>query len=329
MATSPKNKKSIYLEPVNQIIKKLENTNKSNVMLIGNEGVGKTIVLREYTTRNSNPTNLIIDGTVDCRSIFSIADFKIFELNQICLLIQKMLFFIQTKYPDKFQGDFAGLEEKINYIIKIINLMHFYDNYTVKFNEIGKDIIENPEMLLEEFLEIATKTLSYETITIVLDNFDVVGGPSQHYQEYMYRTLSQYMRLVVTVSDSRVINNPERITDLEKTNDIVDVNYTQDIEIIKEILNSVFIQSSILSGNTKYRVSIDSMLSNETIALMVSKTNGNLFEILRAARGLYSRMGELSPSEYDAFVLDYLDREIIKNPILSGYTKQERRLLLK
>jgi len=305
MAKSPINKKTVYLEPVNKVIEELESSTKSTIFLVGGEGAGKSVVLKEYQARNNNSDNIVIDGTVENDNMISLVDCKIFELNQVCLLIQKMLKFVKTTKSEKFLGRFAELEERINYFLKIINLMYFYGNYSFQRNEIPSEIIENPEILLEGFLKIGITALDYQTITIVLDNFDVIGGPNKYYQEYMYKMLSEYMRLVVTVSDSRVINNQGRIEELSKTNDVVKVDYSKNVEIIKEILSNEFIRLSILSGNVKYRVSIDSILSDETIALMIEKTNGNLFDMIQAVRELYNKMNELLPNEYELFVLNY------------------------
>ena len=62
---------------------------------------------------------------------------------------------------------------------------------------------------------------------------------------------------------------------------------------------------------------------------MIEKTNGNLFDMLNSVRYLYRHIDELSKETYQLFVLNYIDKVINKEPIISGIISQKRTLHIK
>jgi len=112
---------------------------------------------------------------------------------------------------------------------------------------------------------------------------------------------------------------------LQEYNDIVRIEALKDVDVVKTILDSAM--SSYGYAHEK----IDLVLSDETIAIMISKTNGNLYDMIRTIIVLYNKIyqEELLPNEYDIFVNNYIDAEINRNPVLSGDFKLERKFQVK
>ena len=67
-------------------------------------------------------------------------------------------------------------------------------------------------------------------------------------------------------------------------------------------------------------------IKDATIASMIEKTNGSMFDMTHAVRELYRKMDELTPAEYDQYLLRFIDTEINKNPIFTGFIVPERKL---
>lgn len=313
----------IYIEPVKPVMKKLDKLKEQDILLMGGEGTGKSVVLNEYV-KQSNWDHVIVDGTVRPEEMILVADPEVSNLYRICLLVSKMISKINSDYKE-LADFFFSLDTRINGVLRNIYNMHMFGNYTSKYNNIGVNLCAEPEILLEEFLDLATKHIGMQSTTVILDNFDVVGYgnfPSSSYQRYMYNLLKDYVRLLATVSDNKVLNNEEEKNRLMQDNALIEIGYIKNVNVVKEIIDS-----NVSVGRFKNE-RIGLLLSNETIMLMIEKTNGNLFDILRTIREFYRNLSTLNKVEYDAFVLNYIDNVINKNPIFTGHIKKERRLYI-
>jgi len=144
--------------------------------------------------------------------------------------------------------------------------------------------------------------------------------------EFLYNVLSQYVGLLATISDKKVVYSQERQNELSEDNDLVMVDYTKDVEVVKELMDRMNLREMIFSGKMKYRMPISLVIKDETIASMIEKTNGSMFDMAHAVRELYRKMDELTPAEYDQYLLHFIDTEINKNPIFTGFIVPERKL---
>jgi len=165
-------------------------------------------------------------------------------------------------------------------------------------------------------------SLDVKTIRLVIDNFDSIGYSSKRYQTYIYNLLKKYLNIIITISDRTVLNSDERQNNLSKNNELIDLYYNLSVEHVKRIIEMNFEHENI-------RTSINFVLSDLDIAILINKTNGNIFDILSAVRYLYSNIENLKREEYRIFLLNYIDKEINKNPLISGVVKRERILHIK
>lgn len=317
MSSRPlKNKKRIYMEPITKVLEKINKSEKGNLVLLGDEGAGKSVILDEYLL-GSSKEHPIVNLTTEHGEFVHYTDEEVRRLMQVALVLKKILLYVQETYPNQYIEVFANFDEKVKEIRRKIRFLYMVQNYSYKTRDIDSVFLKNPEILIEEFLNLAIKHLDYQTMTTVIDNFDTTGSSSKFYQQYMYNLLSQYFKLVITVSDKKVINNEKKQIELSENNDVILVDYTYDAKVVREILRTVFIGDFI---------DIEESLSDEILSLMAKKTQGNLFDMMAAIRYLLSQIDNLTKEEYEVCLINHIDKEINKNPIFTGRIKLERTL---
>ena len=218
------NKENIYLKPINLIIEELKKSSTNGIFLVGEPGSGKTTTLLEYIEKNKRTNTPVIDITL--QSIYSIEIYNdLAKLFQICSVLQKMLLYIKDNYLRCYVEHFLLFNTKIYNIQNDIIRMYNLNNYSLNDTCIDNIILNNPELLLEEFLDISLKSLKFKNLTVVLDNFDIEKPYMCLYQTYMYDMLKKYLKVVATISDLTIINNQDKLTKLSKNNTLVMVNY--------------------------------------------------------------------------------------------------------
>lgn len=310
----------------NPIIDLLNKTDK-DIMLIGGRGTGKTILLNDALENSAN--NILIDGTLKNGDGLFLKTTNLYNLYQTCLIIQKIILNIKKYYSEKYINDFVFFEAYIDNLMKQIYFISMTDLYDKGLKSINQNLLNEPEILLDELLNIMSKKLDIKDLTVVIDDFDVVEGSSQRYQKFFYNRIKSYLRLIITVSDKEVINNDELLQGFSNENEIIKLDYSKNVLTVREILNEEIYNNFIKTRLLPMKYNLYFVLSDDTIELMIKKTKGNLFDMLTAIRYLYSNIEKLDRSEYSTFLLDYIDGEINKNPILTGIVVPERKLYIK
>lgn len=300
------NKDNLYLKPINLIIGEIESSPSNGIFLVGGEGSGKTTTLLEYIEKSKKTNKPVIDTTL--LSIYSIEIFNdIAKLFQVCSILQKMLLYIKANYLKCYVKHFLLFNTKIFNLQNEIATMYNLGNYQIEGTIIDYNIFKNPEILLEEFLDLALKYLKIDNLTIVLDNFDIEKPYMFLYQTYMYNMLKKYLRVVATISDSFVINAQDKLSELSKDNTLIMMNYNRDIETVKKILNN-----SLLDKQNKNVISkrINFMFSDDTIKELIIRTNGNLSVMILAIKTFFVRIKEYYPADYNKYLLTIVEENL-------------------
>ena len=320
---------SIMLKPVKEIINKISSSKSDSIILAGMPGSGKSTVINEYIN-NTNNDKIVVNGTVGIGEYIFIRDESVFNLYHTCLIISKILLNIQKKYPKEFLNDFVFFSVYIESILKQIIYMHMSDTYRSTTTFINDSLYVCPELLIDNLLDLMVNSLRVENITLVLDNFDRIGTSSIKYQTFIYERLKSYFNLIMAISDENSINNTEKINSLKVNNEIINVDYSADVDSVIEILDKEshkILRTKLTNYDFRYRLRF--VLDKNTIAMMIEKTNGNLFDMLSALRVLYRNIPKLKKEEYGLFILNYIDKEINKSPYLSGIVLPKRTLHIK
>ena len=313
----------MYLKPINKVIKDIEETPTNGVFLVGSQGTGKTKTLLEYVEQNKKTNTPVINTT-----LISDIPIQIFneyaKLFQVCNVLQKILLYLKENYLSKYIRYFIFFNAKITNIQKDIITMYNFNSYKIDNINITKDIFYNPEILLEEFLNLAIKHLNYQNITLILDNFDIEKPYSYLYQTYMYGLLKNYLQVVATISDSNVINNPNKLHKLSEDNSLIMMNYSKDVHVVKKILDSC-VQNNMGKNVISCRVRFT--FSDEVIAKLINKTNGNLLVMIVIMRIFFQHIKEINPLNYEQYLFNILESNNRETEIVLNDTRRRKLYL--
>ena len=297
------NKERIIVKPINLIIEKLKNAQNNGIFLLGEAGSGKTATLLTYIEQSKKTNTPVIDITLTSISSLNLTK-ELAKLFQVCIILQKMLLYLKENYLKSYFEHFLLFNTKILNITKDIINMYNLNNYILKDSIITKDILNNPEILLQEFMNLVNTYLNITKLTVILDNFDIEKMDMQLYQTDIYSMLKKYMQVVATISDSKVINNSDKLKSLSKDNTLIKVDYNREVSIVKRILDK-----SLLTEPYKNVIgkSVSFTFKDDTIAKLINKTNGNLNLMLLAVKMFFARSSEIPSLEYENTFLSIVD----------------------
>lgn len=305
----------INKEPVNKIIKDI-NSSRASTILLGPAGCGKTTVLKTLT---GDKNNLVIDGSVKDGEFLHLYQKDIFNLYHMALLVQKMILYIQKRYP-LLAPEFGILKTNISTILNEINDIYVTNSFFEEIKDIDSYFIEYPEVLLEWYLNILFDHFDIDTITVFLDRFDSSNYSNRYYQRFMYNTLNKYLKVIISVSDTRIVKNYTEIRRLQKNNQVISITYNQNVAIVKDILDRMIINSGLLSKKDIFNKRVYNLLSDDLIEILIKRTNGNIFMMSYMVRELYRHLDELTADEYESF-LTHL-------PVIYNHTLSKRKLYI-
>lgn len=321
------NPKSINDVDTGTLLQEIERTDKS-ILLVGTEGVGKSYILNKTVKDNDNKI-FLVNGSVNYGEYHLIADSNLSEIYHIGLIIKKILNYVKKYYSEEYFNMLGFFDSYIDDIMKRIKIMYLTGLYNNAKNVVDSDTYEHPELLMEHFLCILLKNIELSKVFLIIDEFDKGNGASTLYQKLIYEKLRKYMTIIMTISDREVINDEEKLNGFSTDNNIIKLEYSKEVEIVASILDEDIMGYVRKFTNVKTIFNSRQLLGDEVIALMIQKTNGNLFDLLSVIRYFYQHMGELSKEEYAPFILDYIDKEINKSPIISGIIPVCRKLFIK
>ena len=297
------NKEKMIIKPINLIIEKLKNAQKNGVFLLGEAGSGKTATLLTYIEQSKKTNTPVIDITLTSISSLNLTK-ELAKLFQVCIILQKMLLYLKENYLKSYFEHFLLFNTKILNITKDIINMYNLNNYSLKDSIITNDILNNPEILLQEFMNLVNTHLNISKLTVILDNFDIEKMDMQLYQTDIYSMLKKYMQVVATISDSKVINNNDKLESLSKDNTLIKVDYNREVSIVKRILDKSLLIEPYKNVIGK---SVSFTFKDDTIAKLINKTNGNLNLMLLAVKMFFARTSEIPSLEYENTLLSIVD----------------------
>ena len=311
----------VYEKPVYDTIKEIDDTTKKSILLVGNISVGKTTVIDNYLKLNDI---FAIDCTYTEDELLMITDKNIYKLYHICLIISKILKGIEDIYPI-YVNYYKEYEANIKLIMYNIKNMFMIGDYSQKEELFGKELCNNPEILFNEFCDTLKRHFDPNYLTIILDNFDALGNSSSRYQQVVYGLLKESLRTIYVVSDQEVIGNTSKKDILLRDNDIVRVNYSEDVANVKKILDMMLINSLFKDKIVNFDDRVIFLLDDDLVELLIKLTNGNLLEMYKITMQLYKHRNEFSKELYKKFIIDYYNSRLELQEE-SFAVKRERKL---
>ena len=304
-------KQDICVEPVNKIINEIDNNISKNIILFGHPGTGKSVVLSEYMNRQVTEVPIINASLKHGEFIYQ-KDEQLYNLYHVCLIVNKMIEYIEKNHEES-KVFFLLLKNTISRTLYMIDALYSTYKLESKNKLIDEKLLNNPEILLHSFFDIAFPLLGYKKIVLVIDDFDKVGDSSKVYQNYLYRLLKNYVdvNFVITASDPNI--DKDR---LSKEHKIIDVNYSFDINTIKQIFNLQYRREAFLTG-----IIPSEFFDDKTCGNLIDLTNGNLFDMNSALSYFYQSDVKTIYNMYY-----YIENILNKDPIISGNIKKDRKL---
>lgn len=307
----------LYLNPVSDCIDKLNSTAENRVFLYGLPGSGKTVVLNEFEKDLHSKNIQVLNATKTFDELNIIENKRLFKLYEICLLIKKIQAYIVNVYGDYVNEELIFFLKRIDNYLRQISYIYYVKDFKNLDSIFSSTILNNPETLLEYYLSHLDSRLGIKDIIIILDSFD--KGTSKTYQEIYYEVISTYLKTIMSISDE---NYEDKVG--EKTG-IVKVNYNENVDVMFEIIDRFIITNNLHKGDFSKRIRF--LLDSKDMALLIEKTNGNLFDILRAIRFVYTKTSIISSSFFKNVLFTYIDEEINKPQVITGMVVPKRKLL--
>lgn len=307
----------LYLNPVSDCIDKLNSTAENRVFLYGLPGSGKTVVLNEFEKDLHSKNIPALNATKTFDELNIIENKRLFKLYEICLLIKKIQAYIVNVYGDYVNEELIFFLKRIDNYLRQISYIYYVKDFKNLDSIFPSAILNNPETLLEYYLSHLDSRFGIKDIIIILDSFD--KGTSKTYQEIYYEVISTYLKTIMSISDE---NYEDKVG--EKT-DVVKVNYNENVDVMFEIIDRFIITNNLHKGDFSKRIRF--LLDSKDMDLLIEKTNGNLFDILRAVRFIYTKTSIISSSFFKNVLFTYIDEEINKPQVITGMVVPKRKLL--
>ena len=244
--------------PVDKIVKKIKESNDEKLILNGSNGTGKSIILKRLENKTISTNNPYIYMSFNQSNFYNnnLGEefYKHYYEEELCL---KILEYIKKYYRFTYE----------RYFNKYYKLLKDTNEYTYKY--INKNIkkIEylKTKQISIKLINKLKEILNFKEINLIIDNFDYNNELSQ-------KLLKEYFNLfnkVIITSNKSVLN---------KDYNILNINYSKDINIVKEILIK---RINLYNKNKEYLDFNINIIDDDILYYLIYKTNGNLNVIIK------------------------------------------------
>ena len=135
----------------------------------------------------------------------------------------------------------------------------------------------------------------------------------------MYELLKNRFKYIFTVSDIKLLNREDN-----KDYDIVDVNYSSNIDVVREILDKMIVNELVRTNEFDFRKRIIYFLSDEEIREIIDLFRGNIEYMYWAISSLVRNLDTVSKEEYMSYIRNYYEER--KDIIFESENFKEGRL---
>lgn len=280
------NEKVFIDKPVLSIIRSIDDSTKSKLILSGTEDSGKKLTTLKYMDINDG---LFVYFNMNKARYYQLASKK-----------DKIEAYIESVIASKLLKILSDLGLNSQMLELGVNMPYIEGNVDILKNYKAGDLISS---LLYRLKKITTRKIIF-----VVDKIDTLDKNTQ-------QIISKYFDLfdqnIIISSDLVVYNDPKRRHDLfSKGYDIVNVDYAKDPEILIQIIDAR-IKYHNENPNCKLKLQpLEDMLDFDVIKKAAILADGNIRKILCMAKLVYSRCNiELNdPDAVGKYILNTLDR---------------------
>lgn len=304
-----------YINLLNEYVEKIRKCQNKTIFLVGNIGTGKTTILNKFIDDYSG--DLIIDVSSSIGDYIEIENETLFEINSTCIFCDKIIDSIKNNHNEIYNIVFSTFEKKIYTIKKGVRDAANTKMYDSLDKFLPQEVLSNPIGLIDEIMDLINKIYYNKKIYFTIDNFDKVGYTSKKYQKFIFKILNKYYTMIVSVSD---VEGFKLIEDkLEKDNDIILVNYSQNPHIVQSIIKNKIKDS--------YGVNINIAL--DTINKMIKLSHGDLQLMLFSVESLLKHGPKFFKSAHEEYLLKYIYSTTHPKVIIPKLLPEERTLYVR
>lgn len=262
-------------EPVDEIRKKIDASDKEKIILNGGRGVGKSIVLNEIQQKGLGTDNQTVLMHFDSVIMFNKApteyyskEFFInyYELEMANFLLGYIKKYYGLYYEKHFIKTWHEIKRKLDDVINYANNLALGDvGHLDKFLEVG----EITTKLIKDMKDI----IGIDALNVALDRFDWINGISPFTQSLLKDYFDMFDKTIITTDDDDFYTEDH----IKNGYDIITLDYSKDIDVVKKI-----IKHRIKSFcDNHINVVIDyNKLTDDIYEYLIANTNGNISSII-------------------------------------------------
>ena len=262
-------------EPVDDVRKKINNSDKDRIILNGGRGTGKSVVLNEIQQKGLGTDNQTVLLRFDSAITFNKApnqyysrEFFInyYELEMANYLLGYIKKYYGLYYEKYFVKTWNEVKRRLDNIIKYANNVAFGDIIQLdKFLDVG----EITTKLIKDMKDI----IGIDSLNIAFDRFDWTNGKSAFTQVLLRDYFNMFDKAIITTDDMD-FNEDKHIQD---GYDIMTVDYGKDIDIIKKIIKN---RIKVFCDRHPNVVIDNNKLTDDIYEYIATNTNGNISSII-------------------------------------------------
>ncbi|MBQ9072012.1 MAG: hypothetical protein IJY25_02520 [Bacilli bacterium] len=265
-------------EPVDSICKNINNTSSKKIILSGERGSGKSMVLCNNEILGLGTNNQCISISFDAVGMNVLTPNKYFNEKFMIhyyevIMCYKILDYIKKYYGLTYERYFKDYEILLNKYLTSI------DNYIEKsvYEKIFLRKYLTTGELSAEIMGKFKSCLGLNTVTLAIDRFDWTNSKISKSQETLSKYFNIFDKVVITTDDERMLDESNRTLLKEKGYSFIDVNYGKDLEVVKEIIKRRIEKHN---NNSHIAFPIENM-TNQIYQSLIDKTTGNITLMFR------------------------------------------------
>lgn len=266
-------------EPVDNICKNINDNSSTKIILSGERGSGKSIVLCNNEILGLGTNNQCISVSFDAVGMHVLTPNKYFEERFMIhyyevIMSYKILNYIKKYYGLTYEKYFKSYEVILK---KFLNSIDNYIEKSVYEKTFLRKYLTTGE-ISSEIIGKFKSCLGLNTLTLSIDRFDWTNSKVSKSQETLSKYFNFFDKVVITTDDENMLDESNRTSLKEKGYTFIDVDYGKDLEVVKEIIRRRIEKHN---NNSHTIFPIESM-TDKIYQSLIDKTNGNITLMFRS-----------------------------------------------
>ena len=267
-------------EPVDSLSKEIINNQNKKIIVNGNRGSGKSLVLLNTEDKGLGTNNQTILMHFNSIINFSTILNELFDekfLNHYYELIfsWQLLSYINYNYVLTYESKFKDIEQLLQ------SISHNTDDYIRNIYYEKRKITRylSPKEISSQILKRLKKCMGIKSLSLAIDRFDWINGSNELTQKILSNYFEMFDKTIITTDDTTLEDKKEQLEN--KGYYFLTTNYGQNVDVIKQIIKKRIKLYNKKTDNNRRNFD-ENILTEEIYNNLVKKANGNISVILEA-----------------------------------------------